>query len=383
MSDQNFEDIKSFEDREVKDKLKELENDKEFHQFIADLIYPKGNKFFSAFFQFYIKRKFIQIFGDCDSIEQFQDRMAPLVESMIAKTTDGFSYSGEENLSNRPTLFIGNHRDISLDPAFLNYLLYSESYRTVRIAIGDNLLDGGFAENLMRLNKSFVVHRDIKGIKETLRKLTKLSAYISHSLFHDNESIWIAQKEGRANDGNDYTDEAVLKMLYLHHRKDLDLNDWIKKTNLTPVSISYEYDPLDVIKAKGWDHHDSMSQQEINQSDLMEMATGIFGFKGQVHLHICKPIDTSFSETSQLAALIETEIIENYKIWPVSYSAICLLKEIDFESDLYDSTYVDSASYRFLQNRTQGLNTTEKKELLLTYARPLINKEKARLASGP
>ena len=383
MSKQNFEDIKSFEDRQVKEKLQELKHAREFYQFIADLIYPKGSKFFSAFFQFYVKKKFIQIFGDCDSIEQFQDRMAPLVENMIAKTTDGFSYSGEENLSNRPTLFIGNHRDISLDPAFLNYLLYSESYRTVRIAIGDNLLDGGFAENLMRLNKSFVVHRDIKGIKETLRKLTKLSAYISHSLFHDNESIWIAQKEGRANDGNDYTDEAVLKMLYLHHRKDLDLNDWIKKTNLTPVSISYEYDPLDVIKAKGWDHHDSMSQQEINQSDLMEMATGIFGFKGKVHLHICKPIDTSLSETSQLAASIETEIIENYKIWPVSYSAICLLKEIDFESDLYDSTYVDTDSYRFLQDRTKGLNTAEKEELLLTYARPLINKEKARLASGP
>ena len=383
MSDQNFEDIKSFEDREVKDKLKELENDKEFHQFIADLIYPKGNKFFSAFFQFYIKRKFIQIFGDCDSIEQFQDRMAPLVESMIAKTTSGFSYSGEENLSDRPTLFIGNHRDISLDPAFLNYLLYSERYRTVRIAIGDNLLDGGFAENLMRLNKSFVVHRDIKGIKETLRKLTKLSAYISHSLFQDNESIWIAQKEGRANDGNDYTDEAVLKMLYLHHRKDLDLNDWIKNTNLTPVSISYEYDPLDVIKAKGWDHHDSMSNQEINQSDLMEMAKGIFGFKGKVHLHICKPIDTSLSDTSKLAASIETEIIKNYKIWPVSYSAICLLKENNFESDLYDPTFVNSDSYRFLQDRTKSLSTEEKKELLLTYARPLINKEKARLASGP
>ena len=383
MSEQNFEDIKSFEDREVKDKLKELENDKEFHQFIADLIYPKGNKFFSAFFQFYIKRKFIQIFGDCDSIEQFQDRMAPLVESMIAKTTSGFSYSGEENLSDRPTLFIGNHRDISLDPAFLNYLLHSERYSTVRIAIGDNLLDGGFAENLMRLNKSFVVHRDIKGIKETLRKLTKLSAYISHSLFQDNESIWIAQKEGRANDGNDYTDEAVLKMLYLHHRKDLDLNDWIKNTNLTPVSISYEYDPLDVIKAKGWDHQDSMSNQEINQSDLMEMAKGIFGFKGKVHLHICKPIDTSLSETSKLAASIETEIIKNYKIWPVSYSAICLLKENNFESDLYDPTFVNSDSYRFLQDRTKGLSTEEKKELLLTYARPLFNKEKARLASGP
>ena len=140
---------------------------------------------------------------------------------------------------------------------------------------------------------------------------------------------------------------------------------------------------MDVIKAKGWDHHDSMSQQEINQSDLMEMATGIFGFKGNVHLHICKPIDISLPDTSKLAKSIETDIIENYKIWPVSYSAICLLKEFDFESDLYDSTYVDSASYGFLQDRIKGLNTAEKKELLLSYARPLINKEKARLASGP
>ena len=119
----------------------------------------------------------------------------PLVESMIASTTDGFTFSGMENLTERPTLFIGNHRDISLDAAFLNYLLYLNKLNTVRIAIGDNLLDGGFAEILMRLNKSFVVHRDIKGVKETLRKLSKLSAYINHSIQNENESIWIAQKK--------------------------------------------------------------------------------------------------------------------------------------------------------------------------------------------
>ncbi len=151
--------------------------------------------------------------------------MAPLVKSMINSTTDGFSHSGIENLTDKPTLFISNHRDISLDAAFLNFLLYSHKLNTVRIAIGDNLLDGGFAEILMRLNKSFVVHRDIKGVKETLRKLSKLSAYINHSIQNENESIWIAQKEGRANDGNDFTDESVLKMLYLDQRKDLTLKE--------------------------------------------------------------------------------------------------------------------------------------------------------------
>ena len=132
--------------------------------------------------------------------------------------------------------------------------MYIKNLSTVRIAIGDNLLDGDFAETLMRLNKSFIVHREIKGVKETLRKLSKLSAYINYSLQKENESIWIAQKEGRANDGNDFTDEGVLKMLYLDQRKTSSLDNWIKAVNLTPVVISYEYDPLDTVKAKGWDY---------------------------------------------------------------------------------------------------------------------------------
>ena len=133
---------------------------------------------------------------------------------MIDETTSGFTYSGVDNLSLRPTLYISNHRDISLDPLFLNFARFLEDYKTVRIAIGDNLLDGGFFEKLMRLNKSFIVHRDIQGAKETLKKLSNLSSYINHSIQSNKESIWIAQSEGRANDGNDFTDPAVLKMLY-------------------------------------------------------------------------------------------------------------------------------------------------------------------------
>ena len=187
----DFGEISSYSDDQVSSKIKELAVDKDFHNYLANLLFPALNKYFSTLLNLYIKRKFLDTFSTCDSIEEFQKCMAPLVSQMITKTTDGFSFSGEENLSDKPTLFMGNHRDISLDPAFLNYLLYLKDRKTVRIAIGDNLLDGGFAETLMRLNKSFIVHREIKGIKETLKKLTRLSAYINTSLSNDDESIWI------------------------------------------------------------------------------------------------------------------------------------------------------------------------------------------------
>ncbi len=284
----DFSDIASYDDDQVAIKLNELESNEDFHNYISSLIFPRSHKYFSKINRIYLRRKFKQIFSDCNSIDQFQDCLAPLVTKMIDKTTDGFTYSGVENLTEKPTLFVGNHRDISLDPAFLNYLLYTQGLSTVRIAIGDNLLDDGYAEMLMRLNKSFIVHRNIKGVKETLRKLSKLSAYINHSLMQDKESIWIAQREGRANDGNDFTDEGVLKMLYLDQRKALSVYEWVRSVNLTPIVISYEYDPLDYVKARGWDYQDSLTLEEINKSDIKEMSTGIFGYKGRVHLHICK-----------------------------------------------------------------------------------------------
>ena len=377
----DFGEISSYSDDQVSSKIKELAVDKDFHNHLANLLFPKLNKYFSTLLNLYIKRKFLDTFSTCDSIEEFQKCMAPLVSQMIIKTTDGFSFSGEENLSDKPTLFMGNHRDISLDPAFLNYLLYLKDRKTVRIAIGDNLLDGGFAETLMRLNKSFIVHREIKGIKETLKKLTRLSAYINTSLSKDDESIWIAQKEGRANDGNDFSDEAVLKMLYLDQRKKVSLVDWVRKVNLTPISISYEYDPLDIVKAKGWDYHDALSDEEINKSDLQEMASGIFGYKGRVHLHICEPIAFDGDSIKELSDKIEQQIISNYHIWPSSEAALSLLPELN---DSFDGNqkFTNEELIKF-KKRFEYLNDKILEECLMMYARPLLNKEKARLSSGP
>ena len=377
-----FSDISSYSDDQVAPMLLKLESDDKFHDYISKLIYPNSPNILSGFLKLYTKKKFKKIFTNCNSIDEFQNRMAPFVKKMIDRTTDGFSFSGLENLQDRPTLFISNHRDISLDAAFLNYLLFSQRLKTVRIAIGDNLLDGGFAEILMRLNKSFVVHRNIQGVKETMRKLSKLSAYIHHSLFNEGESIWIAQKEGRANDGNDFTDESVLKMLYLEERKRIPLKKWVQSINLTPVAISYEYDPLDKVKAVGWDFQKDWSSEKINQNDLEEMTTGIFGYKGKVHLHICSPITSEIENTEELANLIQDEIIQNYFIWPSSQAAAFLLDQSNLNSPLFDSSIENSNSVKLLKERFKDLEEAKQKEFLKIYARPLINKEKARLSSG-
>ncbi len=378
----DFSDISSYSDDEVAHQIARLESNTEFHEYISELVFPKTNKYFSKLYRIYIRKRFSQIFSGCNTINQFQDCMAPLVKGMIEKTTDGFSYSGKENLKDQPTLFIGNHRDISLDPAFLNYLLYLENLNTVRIAIGDNLLDGGYAEILMRLNKSFVVHRNIKGVKETLRKLSRLSAYINQSLISDNESIWIAQKEGRANDGNDFSDEGVFKMLYLNERKSKTLNEWIKEVNLTPIVISYEYDPLDTVKVKGWDHQVNWTREQTNKNDINEMSTGIFGFKGRVHLHICEPVSQEVNDTKELSRIVEEEIIKNYHIWPSNQVASDLLTQMNIETfDELQTSQNESLSSYFYP-RLNSLSLNQRKELLKTYARPVINKKKAKLASG-
>ncbi len=378
----DFSDIASYDDDQVAIKLNELESNEDFHNYISSLIFPRSHKYFSKINRIYLRRKFKQIFSDCNSIDQFQDCLAPLVTKMIDKTTDGFTYSGVENLTEKPTLFVGNHRDISLDPAFLNYLLYTQGLSTVRIAIGDNLLDDGYAEMLMRLNKSFIVHRNIKGVKETLRKLSKLSAYINHSLMQDKESIWIAQREGRANDGNDFTDEGVLKMLYLDQRKALSVYEWVRSVNLTPIVISYEYDPLDYVKARGWDYQDSLTLEEINKSDIKEMSTGIFGYKGRVHLHICKPISDPVDTTRHLAEMIQREIINNYRIWPTNQAALELLPEINIQQENIDTISDMPSKISMLEKRCANLKPEERNEFLMTYARPIVNKEKARLSSG-
>lgn len=374
----DFSDISPYSDQEVNKQIQNLINNKVFFKKLSILLFPMASRLLPGITERFIRYKFKSSFQHVNSIKEFQAGLAPYVKTMIDKTTDGFTFSGQDNLSSAASVYIGNHRDIALDAAFLNFLLYEQEKDTVRIAIGDNLLDSSFAEILMRLNKSFIVHRDIQGIKETLKKLTKLSKYIDQSLFKDHESIWIAQKEGRATDGNDFSDSAVLKMLYLYKRKELSFKEWLKTINIIPVSISYEYDPLDIVKAKGWDHQDEMTLEEINESDLNELATGLFGDKGKVHLHICEPIKFDGDDIEELSSKIEYEILTHYKIWPTTHIAAKELSKNDPKLNFYDEKQIEPDQELKFLNRFKVLNESLRRECLEMYVRPVINKKKAR-----
>jgi len=367
--EENFDSISPYADEEVSDVMRSLINDKKFHDSISAQIYPSIFKIIPGLSSFLFRKTFTKSFGNSKSIEQFQNNLAPFVEEMIKRTTDGFSYSGSENLSSLPTLYISNHRDIALDSLFLNFARFVEGQKTVRIAIGDNLLDSGFFEKLMRLNKSFVVHRNIKGAKETLIKLGNLSRYISHSLTADQESIWIAQSEGRATDGHDFTDPAVLKMLYLASRKTLEINEWVKQVNLTPISISYEYDPLDITKAIGWEGWEELSYEENNQRDLGELVKGIKEPKGRVHLHIGKNISEKVKNMEDLAKIIDQEIISNYKLWPSNYISAHALGCTDRKDNF-------EGRENFFLQRFKTLDPEIKKKALEMYSAPFQNQKK-------
>ena len=372
----DFKEISPYEDYEVPEAIIRLKSNNSFLSKFSPFFFPKISSVFPYLGNILFKLKFIKYFGSSSTVKDFQQNLAPFFTRMIESTTAGFSVSGEENLTNKTTLFIGNHRDIALDAAFLNYALLQKGLNTARIAIGDNLLDKDFAEELMRLNKSFVVHRNIKGIKETYKKLHRLSSYIYKSIVEDSESIWIAQREGRANDGNDLTDAAVLKMLFLSNRKKMKIQEWLEKVNLTPVVISYEFNPLDILKKQGKRSLEELEKANKNERYISELINGITGYKGGVHLHICKPVLNKINSFDQLVAEINDSIQGNYKLWPSNNFAVNELSRMEKSYEPFIKENLDTNKSSQFIGRFKDVEDSKLQETLRTYARPVINKKK-------
>ena len=372
----DFKEISPHEDNEVPEAIIRLKSNNSFLSKFSPFFFPKISSVFPYLGNILFKLKFIKYFGSSNTVKDFQQNLAPFFTKMIESTTAGFSVSGEENLTNKTTLFIGNHRDIALDAAFLNYALLQKGLNTARIAIGDNLLDKDFAEELMRLNKSFVVHRNIKGIKETYKKLHRLSSYIYKSIVEDSESIWIAQREGRANDGNDLTDAAVLKMLFLSNRKKMKIQEWLEKVNLTPVVVSYEFNPFDVMKKQGKRSLEELEKANKNERYISELINGITGYKGGVHLHICKPVLNKINSFDQLVAEINDSIQGNYKLWPSNNFAVNELSRMEKSYEPFIKENLDTNKSSQFIGRFKDVEDNKLQETLRTYARPVINKKK-------
>ncbi len=306
---------------------------------------------------------------------------------MLKESSDGITFSGLEHINkNKAHFYISNHRDIILDSALLNYILAENGHETTEIAIGDNLLIYPWIKTLVRLNKSFIVKRNLP-VKQMFAESQKLSSYIRYTLLEKNSSIWIAQREGRAKDSDDRTSGALLKMLSMG--EDASFSESLTKMNITPLSIAYEYDPCDYLKAREFllkkldpDH------KKCASDDLLNMRTGIDGYKGHIHFHIAAPISENIEKLKALknkneqvtaaAELIDQQIHLNYKFYPNNFIAHDLLHQ----KLQFSSYYSDAEKEQFEQYLDKQINRIPEKEshelflretILAMYSNPLNN----------
>ena len=376
----DFEDIRPLYDEEVPEVMASLLKEPAVEHFIH---YLAPEVPLDAFKQ--------QLSGLTNKFDFQSKVVAPFLWKLAEKTTTSLDMGGADELSHQNSYtFISNHRDIILDAAFLNILLFKHGFDTAEVAIGDNLLVYQWIRNLVRMNKSFIVKRDIP-VRQMLEVSRRLSTYIHFALKIKGQSVWISQREGRSKDSTDRTQEGLVKMLALGGGKDFLRS--VRTLNIAPVSISYEYDPCDYLKAKEFQQkRDDANYKKQKKDDLINMETGLTGFKGRVHFQIAPPIKPLLahipadmdkaSVVSLVTSLIDKEIHRHMRMYPGNYVAYDLL----YETDKYRAHYTAEEEQVFkdyIYGQLAKIKLEHKddefllKKLLEMYSNPLINFEKA------
>lgn len=378
-----YDSIRPYLDEEVPTVVAQLANQPELRHVLSALLSEEETT------------ALIQQLKGIHSVDDFKQRISyPLVVQLAKRTTFSVSLSGASRLGgDLPTTFITNHRDIILDSAFLNLVMRERNYLMPRIAIGDNLFGRPWIEAVVKLNDSFVVRRSLP-IRQMLLAAQSLSAFIDQSIQQDHKSVWIAQREGRAKDNSDKTQPSVLKMIASSQSND-PLTQ-LMRVNIAPTTISYEYDPCDILKACEllWrKHHPEEQYVKGPEEDLINMKTGLLGYKGRVHFAIGKRLNeliTPELETElralpkqqlypRLAELIDTELHSNYRFYPINYIAYDLLhphkahpKELYSEADKEKALrYIEE---QIAKAPTDAYSADElRTQLLQMYAQPLCN----------
>ena len=313
------------------------------------------------------------------TVRACQDVIAHYFNKLIQETSMGVTVSGLDNLDpNRRYLFTSNHRDIVLDSGLLNYYIHQAGHETCRMAVGDNLLTHELAADLMKLNKSFVVERGARGTRQGYRILTRTSQYIRHSL-REGVSVWIAQREGRAKDGWDRTDPALLKMLALAYRDaDDSLNTMVAESNIVPVAISYELDPCAVAKAR--ELHIVATEGSYAKSmeeDVESIITGLIGQKGRIHLNIGEPIHGEFGSPQELSDHIDRGVVGGLRVFPTHVRAAELMEDTDLERSIVAP---EERAMQIFSGELEDLPQEHRDNWLVQYANVIRNRRDLQVA---
>ncbi|MBU2510364.1 1-acyl-sn-glycerol-3-phosphate acyltransferase [bacterium] len=368
-----FHDIRPFTDSEFIETKKRLIKNGLLISSIRLMMWPKIPRsligLFEVLIQIFLKIRLFNI----STVDDFQKKIIGnrMLKWVLDHSTDSLTFTGLENLDvNETYMFISNHRDIVLDSALIDYILHINGHKVPYIAFGDNLLFNEMVEDLIRINKAFIVKRNLPR-KQQLKELKHLSEYINLILKNGNH-IWIAQKEGRAKDGIDRTNPAIIKMFHLSERKNQpDFSAFIKSLNIVPVSVSYEKDPCDRIKARELFQLTRKGEfKKRKKYDLVSMAAGISRDKGHIHVAFSKPLKGSYETEKEVAMAIDNAIQESYRLWPRNYIAYDELMKVK----TYSSHYSDLEKQIFL-SQYKNLNPGVREILLQSYANPIKSKE--------
>lgn len=381
--DFDFSDIAPHDDSMFREKLDNLVKDPGFLHAVS-YIMPKDDV-----------PALIEELNLIDNRHDFQHKiMYPFLEMLGKTTTSGITLGGTKYFN--PALnytFITNHRDIVLDASFLNLTFLRRGWPTSEVAIGDNLLVFDWIDDLVRLNNSFIVKRNT-GVREGYEAARKLSAYIHYCVMEKHESVWIAQREGRAKDSSDHTQESLVKMLSMGGEG--SFMEKVKEINLMPVSISYEYDPNDYLKVKEFlMRRRNPNFKKSQRDDLFSMEIGLLQFKGKVHFQLTPRLNVRIDELGEfrdagkaakyICALIDSAIHRGYEIFPINYVAYDMLHESTRFTHKYSEEEKSQCLEYFerqlakidVEDVTEEEHFFMKEMILIMYANPLKNKLKA------
>ena len=375
-----FKDIRPYTDSEVSKVLESLTSNPSVLRALIGLQFPGIISKF-PFIKFFVKQKLISKVKTIHTIDDYQQVFKGLMEKVVQESISTLSVNGLKELNqNDNHLYISNHRDITLDAALLALNMHQLGFKTFNIAVGNNLMEETWASDLFRLNKSFIIQRSGATKKEIYSGLLLASQFIHRSIFQDNDSIWIAQKQGRAKDGIDETDPALLKMIHLAQRKTQSIGDYFNSLKVVPVSISYEFDPNDQLKAKElYSSFSNSSYVKEKDEDLKSIANGITGFKGNVNINLSEPMRFADEDDYQtIAEKISDSIVSMYKLHATNFAA-CNLLQLSYQDQItYSSEEIEEAT-KILQDRLKNLDTGARSKLLEQYANPVVRKFKLKL----
>lgn len=369
-----FKTIRPYNDSEVSSVLEKYIDNSVFHKLVK-YVYPSWEEDI-------LPKKLRKI----NTIKAFKEQFIyPATKAGIDRSIDNFTVSGYENINRDENyLFISNHRDIVLDSSLLFYILYQNEFKTGETAIGNNLLSSELVTDIVKLNQNFIVNRKLP-TREMITNSQLLSKYIGHVILDKKQSIWISHREGRTKDGNDKTNPGVLKMIAMD--TDADKIDYLLNLKIVPISISYEFESCDFLKAN------ELAEIELNgkyekdgTEDMKSIITGITQQKGRVHLSFGKPIQKEHLDLSsdriqnhfkEIADQIDLQIHQNFKLFPGNYIAYDILNQSNTFSDKYNAW----EEGKFMEHINGILNARKDKDgfdifkriLLNIYANPVVN----------